>query len=366
MKTVQELRSDCTGCSACRSICPVHAITMKPDQEGFLVPVIDLDLCTECGQCRSICPMQKESHYKEKEAPKFYVAHHESGEVLSRSTSGGAFTSLSDCILERGGVVYGADFDDSLQICHRRAEDKAGRDRMRFSKYVQSEIGDAFEQVKTDLAAGREVLFTGTPCQTAGLRALVGCPENLITCDLVCHGVPSALVWNAYLDTLAAEQSNKVTWVSFRTKANGWYRGQYKIYYKVAGRDDVLEDGRFFPLYFKWRYLLRPSCHACPFADIRRAADLTIADYWGIEKYSEQWCDRRGTSLILVNTEKGQKLLEESPNLLYEQRAPEEALAEQKRLHGPVEPAANRQEFWDLFSEKGFAAAYDEIAAQQE
>lgn len=360
-RTVQESRSACTGCEACRLACPNHAISMRPDEEGFLVPVIASEICTNCGLCRSICPTARPDHYKHSAAPKFYVAKHISEDVLLHSTSGGAFTALSDQILGCGGVVYGADFNESLEVCHKRAENSAGRDRMRFSKYIQSRIGDAYEQVRDDLAAGRTVLFTGTPCQTAALRALFGDPKGLILCDLVCHGVPSPLLWQKYRETLGQEHHGQVNWASFRTKANGWYRGQYQIYYTVEGSTDIFEDTRFFELYLRGRYLLRPSCHTCPYGDIHRAADLTIADYWGIEQYSDKWCDRRGVSLILTHTPKGEELLLHCRDLPHEERPAQEALSEQKRLSGPVEAPKDRGDFWKIFREQGFAAASNEI-----
>lgn len=363
MEKIHETPADCTGCGACRFACPAGAITMQPDREGFLSPVIDAGLCMDCGGCLAICPVSHPGHYKQEAEPEFYVARHQSADVLFHSTSGGAFTALSDRVLEQGGVIYGADFDENLQVCHRRAEDRAGRDRMRVSKYVQSRLDDTYEQIQKDLDAGKTVLFTGTPCQTAGLRAALGQRENLILCDLVCHGVPSPLLWEEYKRTLSQEQGAPVNWASFRTKANGWFRGQYQIYYTVDGRDERLEDTRFFELYLRGRYLLRPSCYSCPFADTRRASDITIADYWGIEKYDESWCDRRGVSLILVSTDKGRALLNGCSQLLFEQRPAAEALAEQGRLSGPVSSPPDREVFWKIFFEQGFAAAAEEIAA---
>lgn len=355
---VQALRENCSGCGVCSALCPAHAITMQPDEEGFLTPSINESLCTCCNICRAVCPMTKSGHEKGLSEPDFFVATHSSSEVLSHSTSGGAFTALSDAVLSRDGVIYGADFDESLTVCHKRAETAEQRDRMRFSKYVQSQIHDVFPSIKKDLDDGRLVLFTGTPCQTAAIRTLFGYPDNLILCDLVCHGVPSPLLWKKYLEALAQEQGRSVTWASFRTKVNGWFRGQYQIYYHVAGKDELFEDTRFFELYLRGRYLLRPSCHACPYADTHRAADLTIADYWGIEKYSKEWCDRRGVSLILVHTQKGARLLESCTDLPHERRSPSEALNEQKRLSGPVSAPDDRELFWSVFRERGFAEAH--------
>ena len=360
--TVQNHAGQCSGCGACAERCPVKAIIMKRDDEGFLTPVIDKALCTDCGRCRDICPMTRPGNYKEEREPEFYVGIHASGDVLSRSTSGGAFTALSDAILARGGVVYGVDFDEDLMVCHKRAVNEEQRDRMRFSKYIQSRPFDCYAQIEADLDAGKTVLFTGTPCQTAAVRALFGQRDNLILCDLICHGVASPLLWEEYRRALADEQGAPVNWVSFRSKAKGWFRGQYQIYYTVQGGAEQLEDTRFFELYLRGCYLLRPSCHACPYGDTHRAADLTIADYWGIEKFSEKWCDRRGVSLIMTHTEKGKKLLESCERFPHEKRDSAEALAEQKRLHGPVAAPEDRSLFWELLRERGFAEAYRQMA----
>jgi len=357
--TVLQEAALCSGCGVCITRCPTGAVTMEPDAEGFLTAVLDTELCTDCGRCRDVCPMAHPEEFKEKQQPQFHVGRHESGEVLSRSTSGGAFTALSDAVLRRGGVVYGADFDGELMVFHARADSAEGRDRMRVSKYVQSRVHECYGALRRDLAAGREVLFTGTPCQTAAVRALFGRRDNLILCDLICHGIASPLLWEEYLRTLAQEQGAPVESAAFRSKEKGWYRGQYQLYYTPEGQCERLTDTRFFKLYLVSCCILRPSCHLCPYADTRHAADLTIADYWGIEKYSEAWTDRRGVSLILTHTEKGRRLLEATEDFLHEQRAPEEALAEQKRLHGPLPEPPVRRLFWETLREQGFSAAYD-------
>ena len=357
-----EDRKECTGCGACRFVCPKDAVRMEADEEGFAVPVVDGDKCIDCGACLRICPVRNAEAVREKEEPRFFVARHQDPEVLFHSTSGGAFTALSDAVLARGGVVYGVDFGEDLEVCHVRTDDRAGRDRMRYSKYVQSRLDDEiYRQIGEDLKAGRDVLFTGTPCQTAAMRSVFGKQAHLYLVDLICHGVPSPLLWKAYRETLEQENGAPVVWASFRTKENGWFRGQYQIYYKVKGREERLEDTRFFEMFFRSRYVLRESCHACPWSSTRRAADLTIADYWGIEKFSEAWCDRRGVSLIMVHTPAGRELLHRSRNLLTEERDREEALSQQMRLSSPAVRPDDREEFWKLFYAKGFGRAAEEM-----
>ncbi len=352
----------CTGCGACSYICPNGAVSMIAEEEGFAVPEVAADQCDDCGACREVCPVMKPEQYKEKTAPAFYVAKHTDGDVLFHSTSGGAFTALSDVVLGENGTVYGVVFDEKLDVCHARTDSRTGRDDMRFSKYVQSRIDrDIYAMLEEDLKNGRKVMFTGTPCQTAAVRSVFGRPASLILVDLVCFGAPSPRSWTDYKRMLEEEQGAPLTFASFRSKEKGWFRGQYQVYYRVAGKEERLEDTRFFEMFFRKRYLLRPSCYSCPFTDIRRASDLTIADYWGIEKFSEEWCDRRGVSLILANTQAGRQLLERCANLQYEQRDPAEALSQQKKLSCPTEEPADRALFWKAYREHGFAGAVREF-----
>ncbi len=212
MEQVFENKRDCCGCGACAHRCPDGAIAMEPDEEGFLYPVIRAERCMDCGLCQTICPFRKEDHWKNEQMPQFYVAKHRDGEVLRRSTSGGAFTALSDQVLDMGGAVYGAVFDSRFRVVHQRATGRAGRDRMRFSKYVQSDLGNCFCQVEQDLRQGKPVLFTGTPCQNAGLRAAMGPLAEqgpLVCCDLICYGVPSPRVWEAYKQLLEKSRGRR-------------------------------------------------------------------------------------------------------------------------------------------------------------
>jgi len=357
--TVQMYQEQCSGCGVCERICPVQAIHMKRNEEGFWAPYVDASLCVACGQCVERCPMIHSEQYKEPGEPDFVAAKHLDQEVLRSSTSGGAFTALSDVILARGGVVYGVDFDDDLTVCHKRADSPELRDRMRFSKYVQSSVYEVFDSIRADLDAGREVLFTGTPCQAAAVRAMFGHHEKLILCDLICHGVPSPLLWEECRKTLEQEQGGKINWASFRNKEKGWFRGKYQIFYTLEGRDERLEDTRYYDLYLKGKHILRPSCYTCPYGKSERAADLTIADYWGIEKFSKEWYDPMGVSLILIRTERGRALLDACEQFPYESRSPEEAKSEQRRFRGSVDAPPDRGEFWQILREKGYAAAYE-------
>lgn len=174
MEYIFEKKEDCCGCTACYNICPKEAIKMEPDREGFLYPKIDQSLCIDCQLCKKVCPVINEKSLKNKIEGDFYLSKHKSEDTLKNSTSGGAFTAISDVFLKEGGIICGVDFDDNFCVVHEMAETKEGRDRFRFSKYVQSRLGDIFPKIKEKLAEGRKVLFSGTPCQCAGLKAFIG------------------------------------------------------------------------------------------------------------------------------------------------------------------------------------------------
>ena len=363
MEQVYREKSGCSGCGACAYACPAGAIAMKADEEGFLYPVIRQELCLDCGACARICPFQAKGHGKHEEEPDCYVAKHRQAAALAASTSGGAFTALSDAALSQGGAVYGVVFDKMLRAVHRRAETGEERDSMRFSKYVQSDLGRTFAQVKADLLEDRPVLFTGCPCQNAGLQAYLGPlarARQLICCDVICYGVPSPRAWEEYKALLEQERGGTLQYVSFRSKALGWSRQNSNELFQY--RTSVMEangwDDRFYRLFFQNRAVIRPSCGQCPYTDSRRCTDLTIADYWGVERYAPRLYDSRGVSLVLASTSKGKRLLAAAaPQLWLEERPLEEALAQQGKLGEPVKLPENRREFWRILDEMGMANA---------
>jgi coenzyme F420-reducing hydrogenase beta subunit len=360
MESVYLKKEDCCGCSACYSICPTEAITMMSDEEGFLYPKIDPSRCSDCQKCSTICPFTYEGNYKEVTTPSFYAARHKLPEVLQKSTSGGAFTAISDVPLRQGGVIYGADYDQEFHVLHQRAETYSQRDRMRISKYVQSDMRDTYAQIKADLRNGKKVLFTGTPCQAAGLRGFMGnspLSDNLYICDLICQSIPSPLIWEDYKRLLEKENGEKITNVQFRSKKYGWRKnGNKGFLFSTDKSSELLEDDRFYELFFLVRAITRPSCSQCRFTDIQRASDLTIADYWGIEKYSAECFDPMGVSLIMVNSQKGRELFEECrQDLIVEERPKEESLNEQRRLKKPSRLLENRSAFWADYKQFGLS-----------
>jgi len=309
-QTVRTVKSECTGCGACVSICPVQAIAMKMDEEGFLYPSVDGSKCIGCDLCEKRCPVGKplEEHKQQ-----IYGVHHKDEQVRGMSSSGGVFTALAREMLRRGGVVFGAAFDENLRVEHIGAFDETELAGMRGSKYVQSDAADAIANVKGLLERGIPVLFSGTPCQIAGVKAAVGNKHNelLLTVDFVCHGVPSPGVFASYLKELENRHGKRVTGYSFRDKRLGW-----KDFSAVATFEDGTESvGQQRTEPFLYGFLqnlyLRPACVQCDaLRGNRRMADITMADLWGAQEICPQKDDDRGLSLVFVNTKAGREAFE--------------------------------------------------------
>lgn len=287
---------------------------MQPDTEGFLHPQIDPNTCTNCDLCRLICPANADTTTPRRydgpdklPAPKVFAAWQLDESIRRDSSSGGVFTALAENILSKGGIVAGAAFDDQLVVRNILVETQKELHRLRGSKYVQSEISpDLYWRLRELLKAGRPVLFTGTPCQVAGLHAFLGKDyQNLCTCDLVCHGVPSPKVFADYRAMMECQYGARPKRIAFRRKNCGWKRYSVSLSfdndteYRRVFNDDPFMTG------FLQNTYLRPCCHTCTFSRLPRVADVTLGDFWGIGDHHPEWDDDKGTSLILVNTEAG-------------------------------------------------------------
>lgn len=306
-------RTDCCGCTACATACPVSCITMETDAEGFIYPTVDTERCLHCGLCERVCPMKREMP-TEPMPLAAYVGRDGRAEVLGRGTSGSLSTALMEYVLGRGGVVYGAVTDDAQVVRHvrvERAEDENFR-RMPGSKYVRSDITGVYGQVEADLAAGRQVLFFGTPCQVAGLKSLLTRDdERLLTVDVVCRGTPSPAFWKRYLSWQEKRYGSGIRSVRFRNKTYGYHSGTMKIefengrtYYGSA-RVDLFLHAFFSDL------CSRPSCYDCHFKTARHLADLTLFDAWhAAELHGGIRDDDRGYTNIFVQSARGASLLE--------------------------------------------------------
>ena len=303
-------KSQCCGCTACASICTHDAITMQPDAMGFLYPVVDTDKCVDCGLCEKVCAFN--DHYDTSQnlpQPDAYAARHKNMDEVETSRSGAAFIAISDYVLENGGVVYGAGYTDHFRVVHKRAVTREERDEFKGSKYVQSDMNTVFRQVKKDLKDGLTVLFSGTPCQTAGLNSYIGkkLREHLILVDIVCHGVPGPYLWRDYIAYLEKKQGDKICWVNFRDKQKYGWAAHHETFKFVNGGGGKMS----FTYLFYQHIMFRPSCGKCHYTNTKRPSDITIADYWGWEKTDPNInADDKGVSLILVNTDKGREIFD--------------------------------------------------------
>lgn len=305
--------SKCSGCHSCFSACPKGCISMTADSEGFLYPTVNDSECVLCGACIKACPIitKKETENKIEEITA-YGAYNRDESIRQKSSSGGIFTLLAQSIIERGGVVFGASFNEDFSVSHSAALTVSDLAKFRGSKYVQSTIGNAYEEAQRYLKEGRAVLFTGTPCQIGGLYSYLGKDyDNLYTQDIICHGVPSPSVWKSYIEQRKKEaEANNVSSVFFKDKRTGWKTYSISIefdkdksYTKRASADSMMRA-------FMKNLCLRPSCHECAFKEKVRQSDITLADYWGADTLIPRWDDDKGLSLVIVNSSRGRELFD--------------------------------------------------------
>lgn len=350
---IQKHKDDCCGCTACASICPRQAITMKPDALGFLYPVVDESLCIDCGRCVKVCSFKKEydTPFRLDEI-KAYAGRHKDLKQVDKSQSGAAFVVLSDYILAQGGVVYGVGYKDKFRPVYKRATTVEERDEFRGSKYVQSDMTGIIPQIKQDLKDGKLVMFTGTACQVSAVSSYFGkslLRERLFLMDIVCHGVAAPYVWRDYIDFLESN-GQKLTSVNFRDKRyGGWHYGEETFTY---------ENGctLFYHYHFYSLINLRYSCYQCPYTNYKRTSDITVADFWGIENSCavDLGVDNKGCSLFLVNTDKGVIWFDKAKDTLEYLPVPIEQTS-QLHLRVPSEMHKHRAIFEHDYATKGFA-----------
>lgn len=347
-------KADCCGCTACASICPKDAITMEPDTLGFKYPKVDLSKCIDCGLCEKVCAFNdnydKSRNLKE---PEIYAARHKDIHEIETSRSGAAFIAISDYILENGGIVYGVGYKDHFRVAHKRATTKEERNEFKGSKYVQSDLDGIFRQVKEDLKQGNTVLFSGTPCQTAGLNSYIGkkLRENLVLVDIVCHGVPSPYIWRDYLAYVEKKYKSKIVTVNFRDKSRIGWSGHIESFIFNNGRK---VESRIYTDLFYQHIMLRPSCGNCHYTNFYRPSDLTIADYWGWENISTDFnIDNKGCSLLFINTIKGQILLNKISSNLFLLKSDKEKSV-QPNLEKPSVLDKRNTDFIIDFQRRGF------------
>lgn len=350
-------KENCTGCYACVDICKNNSISMKIDREGFWYPIIDKNKCINCNMCERVCPVLNSTNIKNN--PVAYGCYNLDENIRFQSSSGGLFTLIAEQILKENGIVFGAEFDNKFNVRHNYIDSIDDLNRFRKSKYVQSKIGNTYIQVEKFLKDNRKVLFSGTPCQIAGLKSYLKKEyENLFCIDFICHGVPSPKVWTKYVDYILNLYKSKLTYIDFRAKSKkrGGGNGNYSMLFffeKEEYRKPFNED--LYMIGFLNNLYLRPSCYSCKFKSVHRISDITLADFWGVENVAPELYDDRGTSLILINSSKGILMFDNiNRNLKFLNVDIRKCVKHNISLVKSSNINPNRKKFFDTFEKESF------------
>lgn len=353
MKKIVSLKT-CSGCFACVNACPKGCVIMETDKEGFWYPEIDEKNCINCGLCEKTCPILKD--YEGNLKGRAYACINKDENIRMQSSSGGVFTLLAEYVLEKGGVVFGAAFDEEFAVQHIAVDNIEDLEKLRGSKYLQSKIGDTYKQAKILLDGGRWVLFSGTPCQTSGLKSYLGKDyENLIMQDIICHGVPSPKVWERYVKFREAKAASQTRRTFFRDKKYGWK--MYSILFDFANSTEYIKilPQDFYMRAFLANLCLRSSCYECHSKSLNRESDITLADFWGIENVAPDMDDDKGTSLVFVNSVKGENLFSSiKEKIIYKEVDIDEAVKYNLSAYRSVTEPSKRRKFMKDIFEKDF------------
>ena len=351
---ITQILDACTGCGMCVAACPSAAVKMQPDAQGFWRPVVDSAACIDCGLCTRKCPvstpLQTSVHTD------VLTGYAKNEALMFQSSSGAIFPILAAEIIRRGGLVFGASFDEQFHVLHTAAEEKERLSALCSTKYVQSRIpADCYSQVKNALSDGRWVYFSGVPCQVAALKSYLGRDyETLITQDIACHSVPSPMVWYGYKEELEKQHGGKMTAFSFRNKASSWER--YHIHAVFDNGREFTQSAAKNPYqrgFIKGLYSRR-SCFSCQFKGIERCSDITLADYWGVKSIQPEAYNPQGTSLILLHSEKGRRLLESCKDRLHIAIAADAAFMYNQAMLKPIQKPTRYDAFWSGYGKTPF------------
>lgn len=349
----------CSGCSACRQICPKQCITLKEDLEGFMYPNVDTNVCINCGLCKKVCPVLNNDQGNE--PTKVLALKNKNENIRATSSSGGTFFELARKFLEEGGIVYGCALDENMVARHIKVTSESDLHRLKSSKYVQSDMGDTMREIRTLLSEEKKVMFSGTPCQTAGLVNYIGkkC-ENLFLVDILCHGVPSPKLFREYLELLEKQYAGKAISVNFRSKQRGWKRLYMEVCFNNGKRHYVYSGYDRYESLFLNNMSLRPSCYECKFTTTKRYGDITLGDFWGIGKRYPEWDDDKGISVVMLNTKKGQEYYQKISSLFVSREEKLElAKAGQRTLYAPTAKNPNRDAFYEILAKDGCQKALE-------
>ena len=367
MSSVIKVPKNCTGCAACSAVCPHNAVDMKPDSEGFRYPKINTGLCVNCGMCANVCPVTNNAGQRS-QAKKIVAVRTNDEQIRLNSSSGGFFTVLASKVIERGGIVYGAAFSpDFKKVRHIGIETDEELRLLRGSKYVQCENGkELFLEIQKELLSNRTVLFSGTSCQVEGIKSYLKKDyNNLITVDMVCHGVPSPSVWRAYISELEKENDSAVQSVSFRDKVSGWKKFSFSVDFINGKHFTQFVTENPYMRSFVRNVTIRKSCYSCPFRKLERISDFTMADFWGCEKATPEMDDNTGITLTFINSEKGAEFFGSLSDLETSEINKADALRENQSMYIQTDYNFNRDYFFDNFGKLPSAALLRTAADRQ-
>ena len=355
-------KDKCFGCGACVQSCPLSCIEMKEDEEGFLYPSVNEEKCINCGKCISVCPY---NNRRQNEIKNIYAAINHNDEVRKNSSSGGTFYEIAKYVISSGGVVYGCAWDEQMVARHIRVDNLEEIIRLQGSKYVQSQLDDTYIRVRHDLQNKRFVLFSGTPCQVAGLKNFIGLEyKNLLLIDVLCHGVPSPKVYKDYVKVKENEYQSKIIDMNLRDKKKSWHRLHTNIKFQ-NGKDYFVFCGydKYMSMFLN-NMSLRPSCFNCKFTTKTRQGDITLGDFWGIGKHIFDMDDDKGTSLVSINSDKGKEIWDTiSEKFTYKETTYEIAESGNKVLSKPTVKNANRDNFYQTYIKEGYESATNKFVS---
>lgn len=364
-------KSQCCGCNACGDVCAHNAITFKTDIEGFWYPEVDREKCTDCGLCEKVCPILKAKELKknEFEQAKCFASVHKNLEVRFDSTSGGLFSAFAEQILKEGGVVGGAIYNDDLTVRQVLIDNKLELHKLRGSKYLQSDFTGFYKSVKDYLKEGRKVLICGSPCQMAAIRSYLRKDyENLFILDYICRGIPSTKIFMKYLQYWEEKMGSKVVSFKFKIKDLGWRQRTMRLGFKNGKFAYDPSDKSLYDLgYHRTHIFCRPSCYDCKFIGFPRIADVTIADFWGVEKVTGPELDRdMGTSLVMCNNSKGYNLFQKLSTRLESKEVPFESILQGNPalLTSHPAPKVDRASFYRRLDVESFDALINDVISK--
>lgn len=354
MNNIEKIKLKCVGCRSCEQSCPKKCISMVTNHEGFMYPKIDEELCVNCGKCLKVCPIENIELHRNKPLENWAWKSKNEVDVMD-SASGGASDCAVKVILNLNGIVFGAAYDKNFNVSHIEVIDDKQRKDIQSSKYVQSNLNDCYSKAKENLLNGKNVLFTGTPCQIAGLYSFLGEKfDNLYTIDIICHGVPSPKFFEKYIKWQEEKMGEKVIYYNFRSKLVKGWGTQYYLKTKTKTKTNQVSLDKY-GKHFMNGDCYRESCYQCPYANVKRVGDLTIGDFWGINKSHSDFYSNKGVSCVMINTKNGKALFEQMSELgIVKQVTLNDILIKQSNLVKPTTRPKSRDDFYKNIDDESF------------